>query len=108
MKARFGLALAVMMALALALVARAAGARFEALQIVIIDVPTLRLDHRDDWRRLQETVERIAPRLVVLAPLLRLHGVDENAVADVAPIFDPDGENRPARFGPAGYGSFRW
>ena len=36
--------------------------------------------------RLQQTVERIAPRLLVLDPLVRLHGVDENAVADVAPI----------------------
>ena len=44
------------------------------------------LDHLDDRRRLQETVARIAPRLVVLDPLVRLHGVDENTVADVAPI----------------------
>ena len=67
-------------------IARAAGARFEALDIAVIDVPTLRLDHLDDRRRLQQTVERIAPRLVVLDPLVRLHGVDENTVADVAPI----------------------
>ena len=31
-------------------------------------------------------MERIAPRLLVLDPLVRLHGVDENAVADIAPI----------------------
>ena len=67
-------------------IARAAGARFETLDIAVIDVPTLRLDHLDDRRRLQETVERVAPRLVVLDPLVRLHGVDENTVADVAPI----------------------
>ena len=67
-------------------IAKAAGARFEALDIAVIDVPRLRLDHLDDRRRLQETVERIAPRLVILDPLVRLHGVDENAVADVAPI----------------------
>ena len=66
-------------------IARAAGARFETLDIAVIDVPTLRLDHLDDRRRLQETVGRIAPRLVVLDPLVRLHGVDENTVADVAP-----------------------
>ncbi|MCY4407248.1 MAG: AAA family ATPase [Rhodospirillaceae bacterium] len=35
---------------------------------------------------MQQTVERVAPRLVVLDPLVRLHGVDENTVADVAPI----------------------
>jgi len=67
-------------------IASAAGARFEALDIAVIDVPALRLDHRADRQRLVETVERIRPRLVVLDPLVRLHGVDENTVAEVAPI----------------------
>ena len=67
-------------------IARAAGAAFEALDIAVIDIPVLRLDHRTDRQRLGETVQRIAPRLVVLDPLVRLHSVDENAVAEVAPI----------------------
>ena len=67
-------------------VARAAGARFETLDIAVIDVPTLRLDDPDDRSRLQQTVGRVAPRLLILDPLVRLHGVDENTVADVAPI----------------------
>ena len=67
-------------------IARAAGARFETLDIAVIDVPTLRLDHRNDRQRLLDTVERVGPRLVVLDPLVRLHAVDENAVAEVAPI----------------------
>ena len=67
-------------------IASAAGTKFEALDIAVIDVPALRLDHGNDRRRLLETVERIEPRLVVLDPLVRLHGVDENAVAEVAPI----------------------
>ncbi len=67
-------------------IASAAGARFEALDIAVIDVPTLRLDHRADRQRLVETVQRVRPRLVVLDPLVRLHGVDENTVAEVAPI----------------------
>ena len=67
-------------------IARAAGAKFETLDIAVIDVPTLRLDHRNDRQRLQETVERVGPRLTVLDPLVRLHGVDENTVAEVAPI----------------------
>ena len=70
----------------LAGIARAAGAAFDTLDIAVIDVPTLRLDHRLDRQRLVETVERIGPRLLVLDPLVRLHGVDENAVADIAPI----------------------
>ena len=67
-------------------IAEAAGARFDTLDIAVIDVPSLRLDHRADRQRLVETVQRIRPRLVVLDPLVRLHGVDENAVAEVAPI----------------------
>jgi len=67
-------------------IAGAAGTAFEDLDIAVIDVPTLRLDHRADRQRLVETVERIRPRLVVLDPLVRLHGIDENAVAEVAPI----------------------
>ena len=67
-------------------IARAAGADFATLDIAVIDVPVLRLDHRLDRQRLHETIERIRPRLLVLDPLVRLHGVDENAVADIAPI----------------------
>ena len=67
-------------------IAAAAGARFETLDIAVIDVPALRLDHRADRQRLVETVERVRPRLLVLDPLVRLHGVDENTVAEVAPI----------------------
>ncbi len=70
----------------LAGIARAAGADFETLDIAVIDVPTLRLDHRADRQRLLETVERIEPRLLVLDPLVRLRGVDENAAGEVAPI----------------------
>ena len=49
-------------------IARAAGARFETLDIAVIDVPRLRLDDSDDRHRLQQTVQRIAPRLLILDP----------------------------------------
>ena len=75
-------------------VAHAAGTRFETLDIAVIDVPRLRLDDLDDRSRLQQTVERIAPRLLILDPLVRLHGVDENAVADIAPTLPSS--SRPA------------
>ena len=65
---------------------KAAGARFETLDIAVLDIPALRLDHRADRQQLLETVQRVRPRLVVLDPLVRLHGVDENTVADIAPI----------------------
>ena len=67
-------------------ICHAAGASFRDLAIAVIDVPTLRLDHDQDRQRLLQTVERIGPRLLVLDPLVRLHGIDENAVAEVAPI----------------------
>ena len=67
-------------------IAKAAGTGFETLDIAVIDVPTLRLDHRNDRQRLLDTVVRIGPRLMILDPLVRLHGVDENAAGEVAPI----------------------
>ncbi len=67
-------------------ICRAAGAPFDTLDIAVIDVPVLRLDHGQDRTRLLETVERIRPRLLVLDPLVRLHGIDENAAGEVAPI----------------------
>ena len=67
-------------------IAHAAAAPFDELDIAVIDVPTLRLDQRTDRQRLKETVERIAPRLLILDPLVRLHSVDENAAGEVAPI----------------------
>ena len=67
-------------------VALAAEIDFETLDIHIITAPTLRLDLDEHRRRLQSTVEKIKPRLLVLDPFVRLHRIDENAVADVAPL----------------------
>ena len=67
-------------------IAHAAATPFDELDIAVIDVPSLRLDQRSDRQRLQETVERIEPRLLILDPLVRLHSVDENAAGEVAPI----------------------
>ena len=67
-------------------IVRAAGADFHTLDIAVIDVPVLRLDHRSDRQRLEQTVPCIRPRLVLLDPLVHLYGVDENAVAEIAPI----------------------
>jgi len=67
-------------------VALAAEIDFETLDIHVITAPTLRLDLDEHRHRLQSTVEKIKPRLIVLDPFVRLHRVDENAVADVAPL----------------------
>jgi hypothetical protein len=67
-------------------IAQAAGVAFEALDLHVIAVPTLRLDLPDDRRRLAETVAAQRPRLLVLDPFVRLHRIDENAAAEVAPL----------------------
>ena len=46
----------------------------ETLDIAVIDVPILRLDHRLDRQRLLETLEHVGPCLVVLDPLVRRKG----------------------------------
>ena len=46
----------------------------------------LRLDHDRDRTRLWETARRLRPRLLVLDPLVRLHGIDENHAGEVAEL----------------------
>lgn len=67
-------------------ITRAAGVSFTALDIHVITAPTLRIDLEADRRRLSDTVSLLRPRLLVLDPFVRLHRVDENAAADVAPL----------------------
>lgn len=69
-------------------IARAAAVPFEDLDIRVITVASLRLDIEDDRKELRETVEALQPVLLVLDPFVRLHRVDENAAADVAPLLD--------------------
>jgi hypothetical protein len=65
---------------------RAAGVVFETLDLQVITVPTLRLDLPEDQDRLRETVAALRPTLLVLDPFVRLHRIDENAAAEVAPV----------------------
>ncbi len=67
-------------------IARAADVAFAELDIHVITVPTVRLDLEDDRRRLRDTVATLHPRLLVLDPFIRLHRIDENAAAEVAPL----------------------
>ena len=67
-------------------IALAAGVAFEGLDIHVITAPALRLDLAEDQRRLRETVESLRPKLLVLDPFVRLHRIDENAAAEVAPL----------------------
>ena len=69
-------------------IAAASGADLAGLDLHVIDVPSLRLDEPAHQKRLAETLERVRPRLLILDPLVRLHGADENAVREIAPILD--------------------
>ena len=56
------------------------------LDVQVITAPSLRLDLEADRARLDETVARLKPRLLVLDPFVRLHRIDENVSGDVAPL----------------------
>lgn len=62
------------------------GLKLNALPIDVITAPVVRLDLLEDQQRLQETVCRRAPRLLLLDPFVRLHQVNENAAGEVAAI----------------------
>jgi hypothetical protein len=64
----------------------AAGCSLQDLDLQVITAPTLRIDQLADRERLQRTVERLAPRLLILDPFVRLHRIDENASGEVAPL----------------------
>jgi len=67
-------------------IAHAASAEFDGLDIHVITVPMLRLDHQEHQQALQATVAELKPTLLVLDPLVRLHAIDENVAAEVAPL----------------------
>jgi AAA domain len=59
------------------------GLSLASLDIHVITEASLRLDLDRDQIRLQNTVRELRPRLLLLDPLVRLHRLDENAVAEV-------------------------
>jgi hypothetical protein len=66
--------------------ARHRGIDITEVEIHVITAPTLRLDRDRDRTRLLETARRLRPRLLVLDPLVRLHGIDENHAGEVAEL----------------------
>jgi len=59
---------------------------FDRLDVRVITVDRLRLDHADDQERFEATVVVHRPKLVILDPLVRIHGADENASSAVAAL----------------------
>jgi len=66
----------------------AVGLSLADLDLQVITAPTLRLDLELDRNRLDDTVRALHPTLLVLDPFVRLHRIDENVSADVAPLLD--------------------
>lgn len=64
--------------------ARHRGLDLARVEIHVITAPVLRLDRDPDRTRLLETAGRLRPRLLLLDPLVRLHGIDENNAGEVA------------------------
>jgi len=72
----------------LAGIAAATNTTLDALDIHVIIAPVVRLDIELDRTRLEDTVRALRPALLVLDPFVRLHRIDENASAEVAPLLD--------------------
>ena len=66
--------------------ARHRGLDLARVEVHVITAPVLRLDCGPDRTRLWETTRRLRPRLLVLDPLVRLHGIDENHAGEVAEL----------------------
>ena len=66
--------------------ARHRGVDLARVEIHVITAPVLRLDRDPDRMRLLETIGRLRPRLLLLDPLVRLHGIDENNASEVAAL----------------------
>jgi hypothetical protein len=66
--------------------ARHRGLDLAEVEIHVITAPVLRLDREPDRARLRATTQRLRPRLLLLDPLVRLHGIDENHAGEVAEL----------------------
>jgi RecA-family ATPase len=66
--------------------ARHRGLDIAQVEVHVITAPVLRLDRDRDRARLLETAKRLRPRLLILDPLVRLHGIDENSAGEVAQL----------------------
>jgi hypothetical protein len=66
--------------------ARHRGLDLAGVEVHVITAPVLRLDRDPDRTRLWETARRLRPQLLLLDPLVRLHGIDENHAGEVAEL----------------------
>lgn len=66
--------------------ARHRGLDLAGVDVHVITAPVLRLDRDPDRTRLLEATRQLRPRLLLLDPLVRLHGIDENNAGEVAEL----------------------
>jgi AAA domain len=66
--------------------ARHRGLDLAGIAMHVITASVLRLDREPDRTRLWEATRRLRPRLLVLDPLVRLQGIDENHAGEVAAL----------------------
>ncbi len=59
---------------------------FERLNVHVITIDSLRLDQPEHQDRLESTLYAYKPTLLVLDPLVRVHGIDENVAGQVAAL----------------------
>ncbi len=67
-------------------IARHRGLQLDSVPIHVITAPVLRLDREPHRTQLLETARQLRPRLLLLDPLVRLHGIDENHAGEVAEL----------------------
>ena len=67
-------------------VAAARGISLADCDIQVITSERLRLDQQSDIDALNETLDALRPRLLILDPFVRLHRIDENSSGEVAVI----------------------
>jgi AAA domain len=66
--------------------ARHRGLDLAEVDVHVITAPVLRLDRDPDRTRLLQAIRQLRPRLLLLDPLVRLHGIDENNAGEVAAL----------------------
>lgn len=62
------------------------GLDLDTVPIHVITTPVLRLDRNPHRTQLLQTARQFRPRLLLLDPLVRLHGIDENHAGEVAEL----------------------
>ncbi len=60
----------------------------QALDVHVITASCLHLDRSTDIQRLDNTICAIKPRLLLLDPLVRMHGCDENSAQEISRLLE--------------------